>query len=72
MSKTEILQLRAHTMLTFMAEDIKPFILAALLENAGAKKRKTREDRFRGQWVVDVTGLGGHNFYVFPVPKEAE
>ena len=40
MSKTEVLswaeirQLRAETMLTFMADDIKPFILVALLEDA--------------------------------------
>ena len=36
MSKIEVLRLRAQTMLTFMADDIKPSMLAALLEDARA------------------------------------
>ncbi len=56
MSRTEILQLRAHTMLTFMAEDLKPFILAALLEDAGAVKVGLFMDT---DCLVTVHGMDG-------------
>ncbi len=34
--RIEVMELRANTMLTFMADGIKPFLLSALLKEAGA------------------------------------
>ncbi len=82
MSRTEVLQLRAHTMLTFMAEDLKPFILAALLEDVETLRVRIYDNPAQPYHLSPegdaATGFARlkewekYELLLFPVPEEAE